>query len=66
MKTDTELDRVAVEFAAIDNAYSMLRYLGYSPKNDSWKAYCRALGSKLSDELHTSEFWQKNPNYKFG
>jgi hypothetical protein len=45
------VNRVIAEMSAIDGAYSTLRFLGYTPKQDTWKGYCKALGNKLADEL---------------
>jgi hypothetical protein len=44
-------ERVVQEMHAIDAVYSTLRYLGYSPKQDTWKNYCAAFSRKLADEL---------------
>lgn len=46
------VERAIAECQCIASAYSMLRYLGYSPKNDTWKSYCVALKDKLGDELN--------------
>lgn len=51
MKTEAQLERTVQELAAIDNAYCMMRYLGYNPKQDTWKSYILGLNSKLGDEL---------------
>ena len=56
MKSEKELARAELEVNCILSAKSMLRYLNYSPKQDSWKAYCRAFGSKLDDELTKAEY----------
>lgn len=59
MKTEKELARAELEVNCILSARSMLRYLGYSPKQDTWKAYCRAFGYKLHDELlHAEHLFQ--------
>lgn len=63
MKTEQQLVRTELELLAIDIAYDMIRYLGYRPKQDSWKSYCRALKNKLGDELEYVEFRIKNPTY---
>jgi len=66
MKSPAEMDRLYMELRAIDDALSTMSYLGYTPKNDSWKDYCESFNWKLMDALKAGEFWLKNPDYKLG
>lgn len=67
MKTEAQLARTEMELRAVDSALSMMRYLGFSPKNgDTWKRHCEELDWKLGDALRTGEFWLANPDHKFG
>jgi hypothetical protein len=66
LKTDKQLARTELELRAVDSAYDTLRYLGFRPKQDTWSSYCRNLGYKLHEALERAEFWEKNPDYKFG
>ena len=66
-KTDAQLARTELELHAIDAAIGEMRYLGYSPHyGDTWKRHCEAFNSKLADAIRRGEFWQANPDYKFG
>ena len=60
MKTEQYLRRVELEFTAIDNVYSMMRYLGFRPQQDTWKSYCRNVNYKLNYELINLEFIEKS------
>jgi hypothetical protein len=60
MKTEQQLIRTELELRAIDSVYSELRYLGYRPKQDTWKAYCKAVNSKLSAAIDYAEYRQKH------
>lgn len=59
MKTEHQLARTELELCAINSAYNMIRYLGYCPKQDSWKSYCKAVNDKLNDALYTAEYLAK-------
>lgn len=61
MKTEAQLARTELELRAVDSVYDQLRYLGYRPGQDSWKSYCRFIGSKLDEELSTREYLEKYP-----
>lgn len=50
-RNDSRMERLEMEFAAIDGAIAEMRYLGYSPKNDSWRSHCAAFGRKLADQM---------------
>lgn len=66
MKTEAQLARTELELRALDDAFAMMRYLGFGPQTDTWKRHCEELDYKIFDALKTREFWHNNPNYKFG
>jgi hypothetical protein len=39
LKTEAQLARTELEWKALDATFSTLRYLGFSPKTDTWKRY---------------------------
>jgi hypothetical protein len=50
------LKRVLLEMAAIEDTYAfMRRHLRFSPKTDTWSAYCETFRYKLADELRLRE-----------
>lgn len=57
IKTESQLARTELELQALDRAYSMVRYLGFSPKHDSWKSYCYRLNKKIAEEIEVSEYF---------
>ena len=62
IKTEAQLARTELELNAIDSAYSMMRYLQFNPKNDTWSRHLQALNDKIVDALERAEFWAANPN----
>lgn len=66
MKSEKELARAELEVGCINEALSMLRYLGFNPKSETWKAHCRAMGYYLSSALTRAEWCQAHPNHKWG
>jgi len=64
MKAEQQLVRTELELHAIDSAYAMIRYLGYRPGQDSWKAYCHTVNNKLSDAIYRAEYWENQ--YQIG
>lgn len=51
MKTNREI----LEHCAINKCLKRLQALGYSPKTDTWHAYCQAFGDKLNAALISAE-----------
>lgn len=62
-RTDAEMDRLEMEFAAIDGARDEMRYLGgYGPRDDSWRLFCNLFARKLDERLNYGEHDLNHPN----
>ena len=61
--SSTRIDRLDMEFIAIDNAIAKMRYLGFSPRHDTFAGHCAAFGRMLSDELVLGERFLKHKSW---